>query len=191
MQEKRNSGSKYSSFPEAYRSKYSGVSEDTVRTARQEFEYFLRRLGVNPKNLMRRWSKAKTDTPQSRRYQFNPEGEQLLFTYFEKRKEPLYRDMRRGRFSPENVDTYQTICEQVLSNMRALGKSEDECETQMLCFWKTIGISGNNFSDYLIWVQKVLFTPELTNRIKTGDISEKDMDDLIIYGLRRSNFRRV
>ena len=119
----------------------------------KKLKAFLRSLGIQPSSFK---SPKKEDEPDDTDYIlkqecqpfcFNEDGQQLVLNFFRYRTSALYKGIRRKKFSPEYLEKYQIIAQQLESNMRALGHNEGLIQLQKKHFWLTI--TKDRLYDYL------------------------------------------
>lgn len=123
---------------------------DDPQKERKRFNAFLYNLGIQPCSFK---LPRKGDDPYSidralyNRFKFNDDGREFLLNYFRKRTSALYKGIRRRKFSPEYLKEYQTMCQQLISNMKDLGHDSTTIKNQEILFWKSVG--KGRLYDYL------------------------------------------
>lgn len=115
---------------------------DEYKKERKRFNAFLYALGIQPCSFK---LPLKEDDSYSiknmlySRFKFNDDGRDFLLNYFRNRTCALYKSIRRRKFSPEYLEDYQIMCQQLTSNMKDLGHDSNSIKNQEILFWKTLG----------------------------------------------------
>lgn len=153
----------FHTFPEIYKSWYLAKHPEAAATihegedfpglsdARREFEAFLNRLG------------AQGTLRQDCQFKFNEDGKELLLMFLSHSKDKKIKDIRRGKFTPENADLYDKILALIVSNMRALGHSQRTIDQQVIYFWDAVAGEADHPEDFLTGLKRLYTSDELHN----------------------------
>lgn len=151
---------------------------------RNAFKAFLFRLGIKPVSLgyiivpeipvLK--GRMKEQTLQGHeRFALFKGGKELLINFLNHFTEPLYKDMRRGKFSPEHLKDYEEILALVVLNMQALGQPQEMIDTQVIDFWTAITEGTSCPGEFLSGLQ-LIYMPDEIKEISKEKYSEPDLE---------------
>lgn len=139
---------------------------------RKHFEYFLDKLGIEP-NLLKK----------KNHFAFNKDGETLLLDFLDNYTAPIYKDIRRGRFSANNIHKYEDILSLTLSNMQALDLPLKTLDTQAMVFWNTI-IEGQEHPEEFLSGCLLVYSADELRSLLSPDSPLKFLEDLFFINAR-------
>lgn len=174
-------------FPEIYKSWYLEEHPDArsvihknedfpgLSDARNLFQSFLLRLEMQG-NLSRN---------RNGRFAFNEDGKKLLRMFLSRSKEKEFKNMRRGKFVPEDASLYDEIWALIASNMRALGHSQLAIDQQMIFFWNAVAGKADHPEDFLTGLKTVCPSGEV-QEILSGYESPASYYEVLYYVSERA-----
>lgn len=174
-------------FPEIYKSWYLEEHPDArsvihknedfpgLSDARNLFQSFLLRLDML----------GALSRNENGRFAFNEDGKKLLRMFLSRSKEKAFKNIRRGKFVPEDASLYDEILALIVSNMRALGYSQCKIDQWAICFWHAVTESANHPEDFLTGLKTVYPSGEV-QEILSGYESPASYYEVLYYVSERA-----
>lgn len=89
------------------------------------------------------------------RFAFNEDGKKLLHMFLSRSKEKAFKNIRRGKFVPEDASLYDEIWALIASNMRALGYSQLAIDQQMIYLGDAVAGKAEHPENFLTGLKAV------------------------------------